>query len=112
MRRSAFSSITEKRAAGVEWPTGRMAKVRGWRRRLAGPWALRTATLRISAGRTSGWRAVILSKLGRASRQTSLSRSAATLRVRWPCDRSDISPTRLPGGISAISTGSRASPAS
>ena len=33
---------------------GRMAKVRGWRRRLVGPMALRTATLRISAGSTSG----------------------------------------------------------
>ena len=61
--------------------------------------ALRTATLRIRVGSTSGWRAVSLSKLPRASRQTSLSRSAATLRVRWPCDRRDISPTMLPGGI-------------
>ena len=85
-----------------------MAKVRGWRRRLVGPMALRTATLRISAGSTSGWSEVSLSKLLRASRHTSLSRSAATLRVRWLCDSSDISPTMLPGGISAMRIGSSA----
>ena len=48
---------------------------------------------------------VSLSKLACASRQTSLSRSAATLRVRLLCDSSDISPTMLPGVISAISAG-------
>ena len=60
--------------------------MRGWRRRLVGPMALRTATLRISAGSTSGCRAVSLSKLPRASRQTSLSRkrrdAARALAVR------------------------------
>ena len=66
---------------------------------------LRTATLRISAGSTSGWWPVSVSKLSCDRRQTSLSRSAATLRVRWLCDSSDISPTMLPGGISAISAG-------
>ena len=112
MRPSAAASMTAKRAAGVETPVGRMAKVRGWRRRLVGPMALRTATLRIRVGSTSGCRAVSLSKLPRARRQTSLSRSAATLRVRWPCDSRDISPTMLPGGISAIRSGSSALPSS
>ena len=108
MRPSAPASITAKRADGTSGPAGRMAKVRGWRRRLVGPMALRTATLRIRAGSTSGWSAVSLSKLPRARRHTSLSRSAATLRVRWLCDSSDISPTMLPGGISAIRIGSSA----
>ena len=106
MRPSAPASITAKRADGVDVPAGRMAKVRGWRRRLAGPIALRTATLRIRVGSTSGCREVSLSKLPRGRRHTSLSRSAATLRVRWLCDSRDISPTMLPGGISAIRIGS------
>ena len=85
-----------------------MAKVCGVRTRFTGAMALRAATLRISVGSTSGWREVSLSKALRGSRHTSLSRRAATLRVRWPCDSSDISPTMLPGGISAISSGSSA----
>ena len=106
MRPSASASITAKRADGTSGPLGRMAKVRGWRRRLPASTALRAATLRISVGSTSGCCEVSASKLVRARRQTSLSRSAATLRVRLPCDSSDISPTMLPGGTSAIRTGS------
>ena len=105
MRLSAPASSTAKRADGTSGPVGRMAKVRGWRRRLVGPMALRIATLRISAGSTSGWSAVSVSKLVRASRQTSLSRSAATLRVRGLRESRDISPTMLPGVSSAISAG-------
>ncbi len=67
--------------------------------------ALRIATLRISAGSTSGWWLVRFSKLERDSRQTSLSRNAATLRERGLCDSSDISPTMLPGVSSASSAG-------
>jgi hypothetical protein len=72
---------------------------------LLGPIALRTATLRIRAGSTSGWCPVSALKLSFDRRQTSLSRNAATLRVCRLCDSSAISPTMLPGVISAISAG-------
>jgi hypothetical protein len=74
---------------------------------------LRTATLRIRVGSTSGCRAVSLSKLPR--RQPPDHAVAQTRRrcaLRWLCDSSDISPTMLPGGISAIRLGSSGLPSS
>ena len=108
MRPSAADSRTANRADGTSGPVGRMAKVRGWRRCSPHSMALRSTTLRISGASTAGWSRMRAWKSAWLNRHTSLSRKAATLRMRLPWLSTDISPTRLPGVTSAISTGSRA----